>query len=398
MDPKLAALREQIPAVSTTGYFNAGTNGPLPKVAHDALVAAAATELDAGRIKPGVYEGNWARNAKVRELIADIFHADSLEIALTHSTSEGISAVLFGLTWQRGDEIVTSSLEHPGLLSPLALLSHRYGVIVRPVNVGDGGGDIVAAIAAALTPRTRMIAVSHVLWSTGAIAPIAELAELARERGLLIVVDGAQAVGQIPVDLHALDVDAYAMPGQKWLCGPEGTGALFVRADRLCDIQPTYIRYAQGDNAGFLLPAPGANRYEIGEFYGPAIFAQLAALRWLRDEVGFDWAAERTAALGQRCYDGLARLDGITLVTPESSKAGLIAFQTAGMRPQEMVAALFERGHTIRYVDYRPNPVIARVSAAWWTTEEEVDALIAAIGEIAASVDRPASGRSVAAR
>ncbi|HEV2106692.1 MAG TPA: aminotransferase class V-fold PLP-dependent enzyme, partial [Thermomicrobiales bacterium] len=146
---KLDRLRAQLPAVGTTGYFNAGTNGPLPLPALDALLEAAKRECDAGRIIPGVYEGGWKRNQRVRTLVAEMMGADPHEIALTHSTSEGLSTALTGLTWERGDEVVTTNLEHPGLMVPLSLLAHRWGVKIRIADIADGGGDVVGTLAEA---------------------------------------------------------------------------------------------------------------------------------------------------------------------------------------------------------------------------------------------------------
>jgi len=309
--------------------------------------------------------------------------ADADELALTHSTNEGLGAVLMGLDWQRGDEVVTTQLEHPGLFAPLMLLAHRFGVTVRVTDVGDGGGDLVGALEAQVGPRTRAVALSHVMWSSGAVVPLADVAALARRHRLLSVVDGAQGTGQVPLDLHGSGVDAYAMPGQKWLCGPEATGALYLRRDRLADVKPTYLRYATYDVSGFMAPWAGAQRYEIGEFYGPAVLALEASLLWQRDEVGLGWAYGRIAALGRRCRDGLAALGGVTVTTPADRMAGLVCFQVDGLAPQDVTARLYERGMTIRYVVYPPGPSIARVSCGWWNTEAEVDALVAAIAELA---------------
>ncbi len=384
IDPKLARLREQIPAVETTGYLNAGTNGPLPTVAIEAMREAADREYRVGRIVPGVYEGNFKRNRDVAAAAAGIFGADPDEIALSHSTTEGISTALMGLRWERGDEVVTTNLEHPGLVNPLALLNHRFGVVSRYADIGNGGGDVIAALERQVTRRTRAIAISHVQWSTGAVMPLADIAAFAREQDLLTIVDGAQSAGQVPIDLHGMGVDAYAMAGQKWLCGPESTGFLYVRRDRFADIAPTYIRYARFDTSGYLIPSEGAARYEIGEFFGPAIEAQYAALRWLRDEVGLDWAYRRTAELGQRCRAGLAAIPGVEVLTPPDRMAGLVNFQVDGISPQEIAANLFERGLTIRYVDVRPCPVTARVANAWWNTDEEIDRLVAAVAAVVA--------------
>jgi L-cysteine/cystine lyase len=230
-----------------------------------------------------------------------------------------------------------------------------------------------------------MIAVSHVLWSTGAVLPLREISDLARDVGALVTVDGAQAAGHVPVDLHELGIDAYAMAGQKWLCGPEGTGLLYVRRDRFPDIAPTYARYGQFETSGFFMPVAGAQRYEVGEFYGPAVAGQHATLTWLRDEVGLAWAYARTAALGQTFRRGLETIAGVSAVTPSEPMAGLLNFNIAGMAPREVVDALSARGYTIRYVDTQPCCVSARASIAWWNTDEEVAGLTSAIAEVAAA-------------
>jgi L-cysteine/cystine lyase len=199
----------------------------------------------------------------------------------------------------------------------------------------------------------------------------------------LVIVDGAQAAGHVPVDLHALGVDVYAMAGQKWLCGPEGTGLLYIRSDRFDVIAPTYVRYGTVEASSFK-PHAGAKRYELGELYSPAVEAQQAALRWLRDDVGLDWAYARIAQLGADFRRDLVAIDGVSVVTPANATAGLVNFTIAGLSPQEITAQLEERGYIIRYVDYPPCTVSARVSIGWWNTEEEVAGLLAAIAGIAA--------------
>ncbi|MBW3633341.1 MAG: aminotransferase class V-fold PLP-dependent enzyme, partial [Chloroflexi bacterium] len=382
-DTKVETLRAQLPAVQTTGYFNTGSNGPIPTLAYEAADMIARRELEQGRIVPGTYIDNRERNRGVAALVAALFGADPDEIALTHSATEGLGTALIGLTWNPGDEIVTTREEHPGLMMPLALLARRFGVVTRYADIGDGASGVVEALASQITSRTRLIALSHVLWSTGAVLPLRDISELARRYELMVVVDGAQSAGQVPVDLHAMGIDAYAMAGQKWLCGPEATGLLYIRKDRFTDIAPTYVRYGQFEPSGYFIPAEGAKRYEIGEFYRPAVAAQETALRWLRDEVGFEWAHDRIAALGADFRRRLTSIDGVNVVTPTEPMAGLVNFNIAGLRPQEVATQLYERGYTIRYVESVPCSVSARASVGWWNTEDEVAGLASAIADLA---------------
>jgi L-cysteine/cystine lyase len=354
--------------------------------AYEALVETALSELERGRIGPGLGEAKSADLKRLRGLIGAIIGADADEIALTRSTTEGINIALFGLTWNRGDEVITTNLEHGGLYSPLGLLAHRHGVGIRTVNIGNGEGDPSHLLLAAITPRTRVIAISHLYWSTGSILPLRALAREARRRGVVTIVDGAQSGGQIPLDMHELDIDAYTISGQKWFGGPGGTGALYVRRESLSLFQPTYLRNGHFDPTGFVVPSAGAARFEMGETYNPAMRAQAAGLRWLVDEVGLDWAYDRIASLGRRCWEGLRDVPGVTLVTPggpNDQMAGIVCFTVAGWDCRTVPDALWERGFIIRHVEQPPCPVTVRISTGWWNTEEEVDAIVSTIGDLA---------------
>lgn len=388
----LDMLREQLPSVQRQVYLNAGTNGPLPRIVVETEQQAAQEQLERGRIGPGLYEGLHEHWKSLRCLIAGIFGASPDEIALTRSTTEGLNIALMGMDWQRGDEIITTNLEHGGLFAPLGLVAHRFGVRIRMVDIGHGEGDVTSTIAAALSPRTRAIAISHLQWSSGAVMPLAEIAALARQHGVLTIVDGAQSAGHIPVALHDLGVDAYALSGQKWLCGPNGTGALFLRRDRFADIKPVYLRWGVFDPTGFVVPPAGAARYEMGEHTAPVTKAQEAGLRWLRDVVGFDWIFRRIAQLGRRCYDGLAAIPGVTVTTPPGRMAGIICFTVAGWSVKDIAGELYRHGFTIRHVDQPPSPLVARVSTGWWNTEQEIDALIATVAELASAKHPGPSG------
>lgn len=383
---KLETLRAQMPALQATGYFNAGTFGPMPNVGVEAAQALLQSDLELGRIAPGGYERAGARNRAVVEIAAEIFGADAREFALTHSAGEGLNIALMGIDWSAGDEVITTAEEHPGLLNPLALLARRVGIVNRVVPASHDTAEFLDSIEGKITSSTRVIALSHLLWSTGTVVPLREVCELARQHELMVIVDAAQSAGQVPLNLHDVGVDAYAMAGQKWLCGPEGTGLLYVRHDRFADISPTYARYGQADMSGFFMPPATAHRYESGEFTGPVIAAQEATLTWLRDEVGMDWAYARIAEMGALFRNRLSDISGVEVVTPANAMAGMVNFNVAGMHPRQVADALYDRGYTIRFVEYAPCVVSARASVSWWNSEAEVHGLADAVAEIAANI------------
>jgi L-cysteine/cystine lyase len=150
-------------------------------------------------------------------------------------------------------------------------------------------------------------------------------------------------------------------------------------------ILPTYLRYGAFDQFGFVVPPPDASRYEMGEAFNPAVRGQAAGLRWLRDEVGFDWLTARNRELGQRCAEGLSKIEGVTVTSPRDRMGGLVCFTVEGKGVKEVSDAVYEKGYTIRFVDQRPGPSVVRVSTGWWCTEEEVDGLVAAIADVARS-------------
>ena len=380
---KLDELRVQMPALQATGYFNAGTFGPMPRVGVEAAQDLLGADLELGRIAPGGYERAGERNRSVTEIAASMFGADAREFALTHSAGEGLNIALMGIDWSAGDEVITTAEEHPGLLNPLALLSRRHGIVNRVVPVSSDPLEFLDGIEGKITSSTRVIALSHILWSTGTVLPLREVCELARQHELMVVVDAAQSAGQVPINLHDLGVDAYAMAGQKWLCGPEGTGLLYVRYDCFADISPTYARYGQADMTGFFMPPSTAHRYESGEFTGPVIAAQAATLTWLRDDVGIDWAYARVAEMGALFRSLIVEIPGVNVVTPANAMAGMVNFNVADMHPRRVSDALYDRGYTIRFVEYAPCVVSARASVSWWNSEAEVRGLADALAEIA---------------
>ena len=381
---KIRAIRVELPATERVVYLNTGTNGPLPRRSHTAITEYSAGELTEGRIGANVFPRLAKISDEARADVAALLRCQPEEVALTHNTTEGVNIALMGIDWRPGDEVITSRAEHPGVLYPIYLLRQRFGVRIRMTNIGLPGHDDVAELKQALSPRTRAVALSHVSWSTGVVLPIRELADATHAAGALFICDAAQSCGMVPSDVNALGVDVYACSGQKWLCGPDGTGALFVRKDRLSDIQQSYMGYmsvthGMSDHEGHFVPPAAASRYQAATIYPASLVALSASLRWLSTDVGWDWAYRRIASLGAACYDELAALDGITMITPRDRMAGLIHFSVAGVKPDKLCERMaVTQGVVVRHT---PDPLAVRVSTGFYNTQEDIARLVAAIRE-----------------
>lgn len=385
---KIMAIRAELPVTARYLYFNAGTNGPLPRRSHDALVASSTLELEEGRIGSAAFTRLLQNLDDARASVATLLQCDPAEIALTHNTTEGMNIALMGLRWQQGDELVTSVAEHPGGLYPAYLLHQRYGVKVRQTEIALAGRDPGEELRKVLSPRTKAVVLSHVSWATGMVLPVRELADLAHSVGAVFICDAAQSAGMAPSNVYELGVDSYACSGQKWLCGPDATGALFVRRDRWGDIQQSFIGFfgiqsGMSDHDGNYVPADTARRYDVSTVYPGGLSALRESLRWIGEDIGWDWVYRRIATLGRYCYEALATLDGVTMMTPRDRMAGLVHFRVEGIAPTELTTKLHAAGILIRDTH---DPDANRVSTGFYNTEAEIDCLRDAIEQVQASL------------
>lgn len=377
------AIRSDLPVTRRVAYLNTGTAGPLPGVTAAAMEEAAAAELSEGRIGMESFHGFFERLSGLRESLAGFLGADPDEIALTHHTTEGMNIGLWGIDWRPGDEIVTTTLEHGGGLLPIYLLHRRQGVKVTFVDCGHGGYEAtLEAMRRALHPGVRMVVLSHVTYQTGAILPLREIADLAHEAGAAVLVDGAQSVGAIPVSMHEQGADFYAFPGQKWLCGPEGTGGLYVRRERLAELQQTYIggfgvefHSFRADRVGFE-PAEGARRYEVGSLYRPGIVGLATSLSWV-GAAGPIFPA--IAELSRYCQERVRELPGAEVLTPASEQpSGLVTVRLPDVDVEACLAFLAGRGVLIRSI---PENGAFRISCGFYNTRQEIDRAVALLRE-----------------
>lgn len=377
------AVRADLPVTHWVAYLNTGTAGPIPSPTATAMQKAAAAEVSEGRIGMDGFHAFFDRMAALRASLADFVSAEPDEIGITHHTTEGMNIGLWGIDWRPGDEIVTTTLEHGGGLLPIYLLHQRRGVKVSFAACGNGERDVVLeGMRRAIHPGVRMVVLSHVTYQTGAVLPLREIAEMAHQVGALVLVDGAQSVGAIPVSMHELGADFYAFPGQKWLCGPEGTGGLYVRRERLAELDQTYIggfgvefHSFKADEVGFE-PAAGAQRYEVGSIYRPGVVGLASSVAWVKAAGSILPAIADLSRYGQ---ERVRDLPGAELLTPAGEEpSGLVAVRLPGVDVEACLAFLAARGVMIRSI---PENAAFRISCGFYNTREEIDRTVELLRE-----------------
>ena len=284
-----ARLRAAFPVCASRAYLNSGTDGPVPAAAVAAARAELDDELASGRHREH-FERRQELRAELRARYAVRLGARPEDVAVTSSTSEGIARALNGLELRAGDLIVTSTDEHPGLLGPLAAARDRRGVEVRAVPWDE--------LPDAADPRAVLVACSHVNWVDGRVVPDA-LAERCREAEVLLLLDGAQGVGAVPVDVEVLGCSIYAGSGQKWLCGPDGAGMLWIEPsvrDAVDMPEPNYLSMADPHDPLSGKLHDDARRYDGASLSREANAFAIAAHDVL-DEFGFEAVHARAREL-----------------------------------------------------------------------------------------------------
>jgi L-cysteine/cystine lyase len=289
-----------------------------------------------------------------------VLGCDSVDVALTGSTTDGVNTVLAGLSLRPGDEIVTSDEEHPGLLAPLGRLKRVSGVTVRVAPF--------ARLVEAVTDSTRLVACSHVSWVSGQVVDAAALAAT----GVPVLLDAAQGIGAVPIDLPALGCAFYAGSGQKWLCGPEGSGCLYVRRDQLDDLTvpwPGYSSLADARDALDSPPAENAARLDHGFPPGLRSAWALASLGVFED-AGWEWVHARAADLAAGLAQNLAERG---LAVGPRGRSTLVAWDPRAEDLDAEVVRLAEAGFLVRSI---PSHGLIRASVGAWSSDDELARLV----------------------
>lgn len=388
LDP--AAIRAEIPVVAKMVYLTTGWSGPSPAYVIEAIEERLRLENYGGPTSPEVLESGSQIRESSKRAVARLYGAAPEEILLTENTTEGVNVVVNGLSFGPGDQVVICDLEHPSVLLPAYSLKATRGVEVKIVSPAPNASsaEVAALYGEAIGPRTRLVMLSHVQYSSGLRMPVAEIAAMAHEAGARVLVDGAQGPGHVALDMDGLGADFYSSPGQKWLLGPDQTGALFVRRELIAELRPARVGFGFAESfdqaGGFQERADDIEKFTVSTTSVPLRAGYLAAVERVLD-LGMEAIEDRQLALAARLKARLSATPGVRVLSPLEGPgcSGLTTFAVEGLPAPDVAASLWDTGEKIlvRSISY---PSAVRASTSFFNTEEEVDVLADAVRALSA--------------
>jgi L-cysteine/cystine lyase len=384
------SLRQQFPALTNKAYFNYGGQGPLSQVAKDAIFRSYELIQQRGPFSQGANDFAIKLQRDLRDAIAAELGVTPHTIALTEDVTVGCNIALWGIDWKAGDHILLSDCEHPGIIAAVGELQRRFQleVSICPLLTTLNEGDPVAIIGDYLQPNTRLLVISHILWNTGQVLPLKEIVDVCQNfsvshsQRIFVLVDAAQSVGVLPLNLSEIGVDFYAFTGHKWWCGPDGLGALYVSPKALEDLHPTFIgwRGITSNSNGKLAWKSDATRYEIAT-------SAVSLSAGLKDAIALhhQWGTvqeryQEICRLSGYLWEKLGAISGVECLRTSPPESGLVSFQlTNGKSHQELVKNLEKEGVMLRTIH---NPNCVRACVHYFTLDSEIDQLVDAIAQV----------------
>ena len=379
--------RQQFPGLTNKTYFNFGGQGTMPEASLQAIID---THRHIQAVGPFSGQINSWLNAKVnllRQAIALELAAAPETITLTENVTAGCNIAMWGIDWQAGDRILMTDCEHPGIIATVEEIKRRFGVEVDICSMMDtlNEGDPVAVIENRLTENTRLVVLSHLLWNTGQVLPLKAIAQACHnyssKHTIRVMVDAAQSVGSLDLNLPELEIDYYAFTGHKWLCGPAGVGGLYISQEAFSDLNPTFIGWRgveMNDRGKPIAWKEDGSKFEVATSAYPEYEGLRKAIA-----IHQQWGTksdryQRICELSNYLWSELQQIEGVSCLKATPPEAGLISFQVADIAHKKLVDTLEQKGFLLRTI---ADPDCIRACVHYLTLPEECDRLLGAIKE-----------------
>ncbi|MEL7405422.1 MAG: aminotransferase class V-fold PLP-dependent enzyme, partial [Cyanobacteria bacterium J06558_2] len=351
--------RQQFPGLKNKFYFNFGGQGVLPQAALDAIIATHQYIQQKGPFSGGINAWLTERVNLLRRAISTELGTTPQTITITENVTAGCNIALWGIDWHQGDRILMTDCEHPGIIAAVEEISRRFGVEVSICPVMDtlNNGDPVEVIRNSLTENTRIVVLSHLLWNTGQVLPLKEIAQACHNfpaaSKVRLMVDAAQSVGSLDLNLPELEIDYYAFTGHKWLCGPGGVGGLYISKSAFADLNPTFIgwRGLELDPQGKPIAwKPNGAKFEVAT----SAYSEYEGLR-TAIAVHQEWGStgdryQKICELSQYLWSGLNQIERVSCLKVTPPEAGLVSFQVSDSDHKQLVDTLEAQGFLLRTI------------------------------------------------
>ncbi|MEO1340590.1 MAG: aminotransferase class V-fold PLP-dependent enzyme [Cyanobacteria bacterium J06635_13] len=379
--------RQQFPGLTNKTYFNFGGQGTMPEASLQAIID---THRHIQAVGPFSGQINSWLNAKVnllRQAIALELAAAPETITLTENVTAGCNIAMWGIDWQASDRILMTDCEHPGIIATVEEIKRRFGVEVDICSMMDtlNEGNPVAVIESKLTENTRLVVLSHLLWNTGQVLPLKAIAQACHnyssKHTIRVMVDAAQSVGSLDLNLPELEIDYYAFTGHKWLCGPAGVGGLYISKEAFADLNPTFIGWRgveMNDRGKPIAWKEDGSKFEVATSAYPEYEGLRKAIA-----IHQQWGTksdryQRICELSNYLWSELQQIERVSCLKATPPEAGLVSFQVADIAHKKLVDTLEKQGFLLRTI---ADPDCIRACVHYLTLPEECDRLLGAIKE-----------------
>ena len=377
--------RQQFPGLNNKTYFNFGGQGTMPATALNAIIDTHKYIQQIGPFSGQINSWLTKKVNLLRKAIATELHTTAETITITENVTAGCNIALWGIDWTAGDRILMTDCEHPGIIATVTEIARRFNleVDICPIRDTLNDGNPVDIIQAYLTENTRMVVLSHLLWNTGQVLPLQDIVRVCHhypaKQTIRVMVDAAQSVGSLHLNLPELEVDYYAFTGHKWLCGPAGVGGLYVSPDAFQELSPTFIgwRGLELDNHGKPMGwKMDGTKYEVATSAYPEYEGLRSAIA-LHQSWGTSQARyQQICELSNYLWTQLQTIAELSCLKDTPPEAGLVSFTVAGIKQAELVMALEKQGFLLRTI---ADPNCIRACVHYLTIPEECDRLVVAI-------------------